>query len=75
MANINQKVQAAQKQAVAGGATVASGPPQKGKVGAGLAEIDRDFIEKETLSKARALGVSYINVAKTPINPVIHYRK
>jgi len=71
MADINQKVQGAQQAAAGGGATTASAATavQKGKMGTGLAEIDRDYVEKETLSKARQLGISYINVAKTPINP------
>ncbi len=71
MVDINQKVQREQKSAAGGGTTAAAAAPalQRGKMGAGLAEIDRDFVEKETLTKARELGISYINVAKTPINP------
>ena len=35
----------------------------------GLKSIDRDYIEQATLKKAKELGLSYINIAKTPINP------
>lgn len=35
----------------------------------GLESIDRDYIEQATLEKAKELGLSYINVAKAPINP------
>jgi type II secretory ATPase GspE/PulE/Tfp pilus assembly ATPase PilB-like protein len=69
MANINQKIQESQKAAAgAGGATATAVKPGAG-MSAGLKAIDRDFIEQATLSKARKLGVSYINVSQTPINP------
>jgi type IV pilus assembly protein PilB len=42
--------------------------PQK-KVREELKDIDREYIEKETLNKAKEMGVSYVNISKTPINP------
>lgn len=68
MVNINQKVQESQR-AAAGGATAVATKPGAAQMSAGLKAIDRDFIEQATLNKARKLGVSYINVSKTPINP------
>ncbi|MCD6109393.1 type II/IV secretion system protein [bacterium] len=35
----------------------------------GLESIDRDYLEQATLEKAKQLGLSYIDVAKSPINP------
>lgn len=72
MANINQKVQESQKaaaQAAPVTATTTTAVQPGAPMSAGLKAIDRDFIEQATLNKARKLGVSYINVAKTPINP------
>ena len=34
-----------------------------------LGQINRDFKEKEAVEKAKTLGISYINIALTPINP------
>ena len=34
-----------------------------------LQGINRDFEEKNTLKKAKELGLSYVNIGKTPINP------
>ncbi len=34
-----------------------------------LQGINRDFEEKNTLKKAKELGISYVNIGKTPINP------
>ncbi len=70
MVDINKKVRKAQKKADKGTTAAAAAPAiQKGKMGEGLKQIDRQYIEKETLAKARELGISYINVSKTPINP------
>lgn len=44
------------------------GEPQK-TMSQGLESIDRDYLEQATLEKAKELGLSYINVAKAPINP------
>lgn len=46
----------------------ATGAPQK-TMSQGLESIDRDYLEQATLEKAKKLGLSYINIAKTPINP------
>lgn len=35
----------------------------------GIESIDRDYLEQATLEKAKELGLSYINIAKSPINP------
>jgi len=70
MANINQKIQDSQKTAASSaGAGTATATKPGAPMSAGLKAIDRDFIEQATLNKARKLGVSYINVSKTPINP------
>ncbi|HPU94615.1 MAG TPA: GspE/PulE family protein [Candidatus Gracilibacteria bacterium] len=34
-----------------------------------LQGINRDFEEKDTLKKAEALNLSYVNIGKTPLNP------
>jgi len=34
-----------------------------------LQGINRDFEEKNTLKKAKKLGLSYVNIGKTPVNP------
>lgn len=69
MVDINTKIQESQR-ATANSASVTATAVQPGTtVSAGLKAIDRDFIEEATLNKARKLGVSYINVSKTPINP------
>lgn len=62
MADANTKVQASQK-------TAGAPDPQTGGMQVGLQTIDRDYIEEATLTKARKLGVSYINLTQTPINP------
>ena len=36
---------------------------------AGLQTIDRDYKEKAVLEKAKELGYSYVNLARSPINP------
>ncbi|MFC1599922.1 GspE/PulE family protein [Patescibacteria group bacterium] len=69
MANINQKIQDSQKAAANAESPTATAPKPGAPMTAGLKAIDRDFIEQATLDKARKLGVSYINVSKTPINP------
>ena len=51
----------------AGGVTSTS-EPQK-TMSQGLKSIDRDYIEQAILEKAKKLGISYINIAKSPINP------
>ena len=51
----------------AGGITSTS-EPQK-TMSQGLKSIDRDYIEQAILEKAKKLGISYINIAKSPINP------
>ncbi|MBA4336483.1 type II secretion system protein GspE [bacterium] len=45
-----------------------SAAPQK-TMSQGLESIDRDYLEQATLEKAKELGLSYINIAKAPINP------
>ncbi|MBU1703399.1 Flp pilus assembly complex ATPase component TadA [Patescibacteria group bacterium] len=52
-----QKVQAAVK----------TGPAETSKEK--LGKINREFKEKETARRARELGMAYINIAITPINP------
>ncbi len=46
----------------------ATAAPAK-KIKKGLEAIDRDYKEREALKKAKALGISYVNLARTPINP------
>jgi type IV pilus assembly protein PilB len=45
-----------------------SAAPQK-TMSQGLESIDRDYLEQATLEKAKELGLSYIDISKTPINP------
>jgi type II secretory ATPase GspE/PulE/Tfp pilus assembly ATPase PilB-like protein len=39
------------------------------KIEKGLEQIRRDYKERDALKKAKKLGISYVNLAKTPINP------
>ncbi|MFC1656221.1 GspE/PulE family protein [Patescibacteria group bacterium] len=45
----------------------AAAPPKKIKKG--LESIDRDYKEREALERAKELGISYVNLSQTPINP------
>lgn len=69
MVDINTKIQESQKESAATASATATTTQPGTPISAGLKAIDRDFIEEATLNKARKLGVSYINVSKTPINP------
>jgi type IV pilus assembly protein PilB len=60
MAEENKVQQATKEQSNAG--------PKK-NMSQGLKSIDRDYVEQATLKKAKDLGLSYINITKTPINP------
>lgn len=42
---------------------------QEGERNLALQGINRDFEEKDTLRKAEALNISYVNIGKTPMNP------
>lgn len=44
-------------------------PAKQGETEMVLDGINRDFEEKNTLKKAEELGLSYVNIGKTPINP------
>ena len=69
MVDINTKIQESQKVSADSASATATALQPGATMSTGLKAIDRDFIEEATLNKARKLGVSYINVSKTPINP------
>lgn len=69
MAEDTKKAEEATEEAAPAEEAAKVGAEPKKKVKAGLKEIDREYIERETLGKAKELGISYINVARSPINP------
>jgi type IV pilus assembly protein PilB len=70
MPDISPKTQGTDNIATAGQAAgpVSTSAAQKA-MDTGLQNIGRDYKEKAVLEKAKELGISYVNLSQTPINP------
>lgn len=69
MSDDNNKAEAVKKVEDAVQTKPAETAKPQPKVEKGLEKIDRDYIEREALNRAKEMGISYIDVSKTPINP------